>query len=406
MERSIVDITLDLQHSYSGGTVAVKRGDTHRTLRLHLADGGRPYRPGTGCTAVFTAVRPDGEHLYNACRQEADAYIYELTPQTTVVAGELECELRLYGEDGALLTSAAFTVTVADTVYADGDEAVSSSGEATALTKLMTEATQKLSQMEAVLNNEANHAVIDDTAVGADAWSSRNIVDKLCPAFTVSGYVAVCEPLEGYPLEVVSTIDTGADSITLTRCGKNLFDFNSGTQQLSWVDAEGTTFRYKGYAIKLPPGTYTIHCEQVSGITEKDYYIGTITVDANGVSRPRDTVGSGAIYWGNEATRITRTITIADGDILYAYDGQTNHTEAQADDRFSRENIQLEAGSAATAYEPYRGQTFTAEVAAAEGSYRWQTIPALAGTNVLYSDCGDTTVSGRLDPVPLLMKEV
>ena len=117
-------------------------------------------------------------------------------------------------------------------------------------------------------------------------------------------------------------------------------------------------------------------------------------------------MGSGAIYWGNEATRITRTITIADGDILYAYDGQTNHTEAQADDRFSRENIQLEAGSAATAYEPYRGQTFTAEVAAAEGSYRWQTIPALAGTNVLYSDCGDTTVSGRLDPVPLLMKEV
>lgn len=43
---------------------------------------------------------------------------------------------------------------------------------------------------------------IDDTKVGADAWSSKNTVDKLCPTFTESGTIVTCEPVEGYPLEV------------------------------------------------------------------------------------------------------------------------------------------------------------------------------------------------------------
>ena len=43
MKRSVYDLTLDLQVGHSPLTVWVKRGDTHRTLRLHLADGGKPY---------------------------------------------------------------------------------------------------------------------------------------------------------------------------------------------------------------------------------------------------------------------------------------------------------------------------------------------------------------------------
>ena len=59
-------------------------------------------------------------------------------------------------------------------------------------------------------------AVVDDANVGADAWSSKNIVDKLCPAFAESGSVVVCEPVEGYPLTVISYIgQDGASKITL-----------------------------------------------------------------------------------------------------------------------------------------------------------------------------------------------
>lgn len=44
---------------------------------------------------------------------------------------------------------------------------------------------------------------IEDEAVTAtNPWSSKNIVDRLCPAFSVSGNPVTCQPVEGYPLGV------------------------------------------------------------------------------------------------------------------------------------------------------------------------------------------------------------
>ena len=60
-------------------------------------------------------------------------------------------------------------------------------------------------QTYTVADPDAAH--IDDTSVGDKAWSSKNIVDKLCPAFEVSGAEVSCEPVEGYPLQVVSHIE-------------------------------------------------------------------------------------------------------------------------------------------------------------------------------------------------------
>ena len=206
MERSLFDMTLELQAGYSNASVTVKRGDTHRTLRIRLSDGGRPYSIQPQTQAVFTAVKPDGNHLYNICKVENDTVFYDLTPQTTNLAGELECELRLYDLKGGLLTSAAFRLWVEDTVYADGDETVASSGEATALTRLLEETEEKLEQMDQVLKDEVNRAIIDDSAIGKDAWSSKKIADMFCPAFQTQGAHPTCQPLEGYPLEAVSTI--------------------------------------------------------------------------------------------------------------------------------------------------------------------------------------------------------
>lgn len=41
---------------------------------------------------------------------------------------------------------------------------------------------------------------IDDTAVGPDAWSSKHIVDMLCPPISETGNPMVCYPVAGYPL--------------------------------------------------------------------------------------------------------------------------------------------------------------------------------------------------------------
>lgn len=43
---------------------------------------------------------------------------------------------------------------------------------------------------------------IDDTTVGPDAWSSKHIVDMLCPPLDETGNPVVCYPVAGYPLAV------------------------------------------------------------------------------------------------------------------------------------------------------------------------------------------------------------
>ena len=46
----------------------------------------------------------------------------------------------------------------------------------------------------------------DDSKISRHTWSSKNTVDKLCPAFTESGSMVNFKPMEGYPLEVTSHI--------------------------------------------------------------------------------------------------------------------------------------------------------------------------------------------------------
>lgn len=401
MERSVMDMTLELTQSYSHTQVTVKRGDTHRSLRIHLADGGRPYRLERNCNAIFTGVKPDGSHLYNACRMEGDAIIYDLTAQTTAIPGELACELRLYGENGALLTSAAFGITVADTVYADGDENVVSTGEATALTKLLDKVQGKIDQMDAVLANEANHAVIDDTKVGDDAWSSKNIVDKLCPVFTESGSVVTCTPMEGYPLEVTG-VTKGATEITLYHSGKNLFNggaykyTGSYTGKATWDNGVLEMYGYlaSAYLPAKPSTTYAISYKSTrTGDAGGGIYIQTTThsgVTVSLLSKINNLNGSFTFTTREDTSEI---------QIMFYGGGKTNATTSA-----TYWDVQLEIADAPTDYAHYRGQTVTADTSGVEGSYTWPAIAALPGTNYLYSDSGDITVTGRQDLQTLITK--
>lgn len=52
---------------------------------------------------------------------------------------------------------------------------------------------------------------IDDTAITTTSpWSSKNIVDMLCPPLEESGNPVVCYPVAGYPLGVKSEVGTRA----------------------------------------------------------------------------------------------------------------------------------------------------------------------------------------------------
>lgn len=82
---------------------------------------------------------------------------------------------------------------------------------------------------------------IDDTAVGPDAWSSKHIVDMLCPPLEETGNPVVFYPVADYPLGVTASWEPvqegsgdpspdnvrpikGRDSVTVERCGENLLN--------------------------------------------------------------------------------------------------------------------------------------------------------------------------------------
>lgn len=88
-------------------------------------------------------------------------------------------------------------------------------------------------------------------------------IDKCCPAFTESGPIVTCEPVEGYPLEVVSKIEMLQEGSGDPSPGGSLVNLDDGWKDNnSWTEeyVEGQTRPYRYYYnlnYYLPAGQYT-----------------------------------------------------------------------------------------------------------------------------------------------------
>lgn len=138
---------------------------------------------------------------------------------------------------------------------------------------------------------DPNAASINDELTAEDqTWSSRNIVDKLAPSFTESGGVVACNPVEGYPLSIVSHIEpvqagsedpspdnvraiSGFEQVKLLQGGKNLVDptrLTFTTQAAATINGDviTVTFYSSGIIVRnpiaYPAGTYTLTIIPVS----------------------------------------------------------------------------------------------------------------------------------------------
>ena len=210
-------------------------------------------------------------------------------------------------------------------------------------------------------------ACIDDAKVGADAWSSQKTseemdrsisvagletIDKLCPSFTESGSVAVCEPVEGYPLGVTSRIEPvqeGSGDPYPPGGGKNFaradstrtVDVDAGivvktTVNTAEIVVNGTATANHSmslfYNIALPAGTYTA---SVWGLVDADY-LNCETADGG---YPVQGLHSGT----PKTFTISEEITIKIAAVFVSGSVYSNATV----------KIQIEAGSTATEYAPY-----------------------------------------------------
>lgn len=223
MNDSIKRISLDIHSTSSGETVNAKRGDTARKIIISLVDGGLPYIIGEDCYAVFTGKKPDRNVVFNDCTIKDNTIIYEFTEQTVAVEGRVNCEIKLYGADGKLITSPKFTICVFGTVYNEGDE-VESTDEFNALTSLIA-STQKAVKEAQEAVEEAQEAIkvaqeMEALLYITDASGSPVVVDdaaehsliglKIYGKTTQNG-----TPAPDAPVDLVSVGDSGSITVNV-----------------------------------------------------------------------------------------------------------------------------------------------------------------------------------------------
>lgn len=196
---------------------------------------------------------------------------------------------------------------------------------------------------------------IDDTAVGPDAWSSKHIVDMLCPPLEETGNPLQCYPVANYPLGVTASWEPtqegsaepspdnvrpikGRDSVTVTRCGETLWSLDKITLQ---TYNSNITTKIDMDAVNLLPRNVQLYFSgecSTGTLREVRFYDGTGaeigTLRANGGS-------STVLKAGNIAT-------------VRLYAGLDENRERTCT------NLQITLGTTApTAYAPYTGQTST-----------------------------------------------
>ena len=152
MNYSTYRASLDIHASGSQAVLHAKKGETKRRILITLTERGKPYLISSDCTAVFTATKPDGNIIYNDCAIDNNIICYNFTEQTTAAEGKLDCEIRLYGADNALIISPGFDLIVDAAVYEDG-AVIESGTEVSALTALVSETNTLINTVNTKLEN-------------------------------------------------------------------------------------------------------------------------------------------------------------------------------------------------------------------------------------------------------------
>ena len=135
-------------------SLPVRKGDTSRKLYINLTDSGIPYFIEDGCRAVFSAKKADDNAILNDCVIEKNTTIrYDFSPQTTSSSGVVDCEIRLYGTEGNLITSPRFILVVDERVVYDSDFPLSES-EKSAIDNILLSETARVEAEEDRAKNE------------------------------------------------------------------------------------------------------------------------------------------------------------------------------------------------------------------------------------------------------------
>lgn len=135
----------------------------------------------------------------------------------------------------------------------------------------------------AELKQQVKNITPDDSTIGDKPWSSKNIVDMLCPPLEESGNPVVCYPVAGYPLGVKASWEPvqegsgnpspenirpikGRDSVKVERCGKNLLPFGERIENIyrqQIMTSDDLLLLSKAYAGQKVTLTFSVETQNI-----------------------------------------------------------------------------------------------------------------------------------------------
>lgn len=230
---------------------------------------------------------------------------------------------------------------------------------------------------------------IDDSVVSAqNPWSSRKIVETLCPPISESGNPVTCEPVAGYPLGVAASWEPiqagtgepspenirpikGRDSVAVERCGENVIEFlstNDSSQSIKIaVDSEknitlnGTVVEKNNIVIGMcrlhwvAGKTYTMYVKKVGGSVSLGS-VGDITFAYSLFTTDYNHYFRGDTNSTNLDAYIASNAALAETELAFMLQCWRVNTVFN---NFKFQIEVVEGTTAPTIYTPYRGDKLT-----------------------------------------------
>lgn len=209
-------------------------------------------------TTATAAANDAGQSASDAGQSASDAAASKAAAETAAKAAQ----------DAQTATAAAKAEAVkaqgtAQTAAKSAQDAQAAAEKARDVAAKSAEAAAKseanVKQSADALAESVKNITPDDSSIGDKPWSSKHIIDMLCPPLEESGNPVVCYPVAGYALGVKAMWEPaqegtgtpspenirpikGRDSVTVDRCGENVIEFLSTEDSSSdikiAVDAE------------------------------------------------------------------------------------------------------------------------------------------------------------------------
>lgn len=361
-----------------GGTEYKVPSDADVNIRMDKRDGYHVYNPALGVNAeraiAYFAVTPQmstgwGDYypiveitVGGGVAGSAPIWLHfdrNPLPENAIISSDeyktiqqlLEDVKAVKADTEAIKTATeqikAQTEAVRDQAKGFADNAKNSADKAQTLVDGMPSDYSQAMKDIGTLKNQMQRAYPDDSTIGENTWSSKNIVDMLCPEIKESGNPVLCYPVAGYPLGVKAKwepMQEGSGTPYPAGGGKNLFNPAWMSEKevsygVTWtitpdgtVTANGTTDStayYNSDYFSLPAGTYTISAMPHFRMTIRN-------ADAGGAIIATQQVGCPLTF--------TVENDVQKASLFFAASGTLDNVSAKP---------QIEKGATATAYAPY-----------------------------------------------------